>query len=59
MNEAQPDHIAREAGDGGAPLPYEPPAIAWEEDWDVRANLASACAKQGGSTPECNVDPAS
>ncbi len=24
---------------------YEPPGIAWEEDVDVRVNLAAACAK--------------
>ena len=24
---------------------YEPPGIAWEEDVDVRVNLAAACGK--------------
>ncbi len=27
------------------PRPYEPPAIEWEEQIDVKANLASACEK--------------
>jgi hypothetical protein len=39
--------------------PYQPPAVAWQEDWDVRANLAAACAKRGGDSTECNMDPAS
>jgi len=42
-----------------APRPYEPPRIAWEEDWDVRANLASACAKASGASLACNADPSS
>ncbi len=59
MRETHPDHDAQETVNVGSSLPYEPPGIAWEEDWDVRGNLASACAKQNGTTSDCNVDPAS
>ena len=59
MPDTHPEHVARQTEDARPPSPYEPPGIAWEEDWDVRANLASACAKQNGSTSDCNMDPAS
>jgi hypothetical protein len=39
--------------------PYEPPAIAWQEGWDVRANLASACAKRSGDGDPCPLDVSS
>ncbi len=39
--------------------PYEPPAVVWQEEWDVRANLAAACAKRTGDSDGCNLDNAS
>lgn len=35
---------------------WGPPAIAWEEDLDVRADLALACGKSyPGQLPTCNA----
>jgi hypothetical protein len=39
--------------------PYQPPAVAWEEEWDIRANLAAACAKSSGGGEGCEMDLAS
>jgi hypothetical protein len=39
--------------------PYEPPGISWEEPFEMKANLASACDKIGGQSFECNAAPAS
>jgi hypothetical protein len=58
MNDMKPDAPAQEDS-RPASRPYEPPRIAWEEDWDVRANLASACAKQSGTSLDCNASPSS
>jgi len=58
MNQARSDEPRRDDV-SAEPRSYEPPRIAWEEDWDVRANLASACAKQSGTSLECNADPTS
>jgi hypothetical protein len=38
----------------GAQRTYEPPAIEWEEQIDVKANLASACEKVGGTGEPCD-----
>lgn len=39
---------------------YEPPAIAWQQPFDMREGLASACGKIAGSGPsECDTTPAS
>jgi hypothetical protein len=59
MNDRKPDKLGSGVAEDGARVPYERPQIAWEEDWDVRANLASACGKQAGTTLECNADPSS
>jgi hypothetical protein len=46
--------------DAAAPRqPYQPPAVAWQEEWDVRANLAAACAKSSGGGEGCEMDLAS
>jgi hypothetical protein len=37
---------------------YEPPGIQWEETIDVKANLASACAKTS-TDALCSADPMS
>lgn len=35
-------------------LPYEKPAVSWEERMDVRPGLMAACQKVGGSgDPSC------
>lgn len=41
-----------------APARYEAPAIAWEDPFDLGANLASACGKIA-SDELCSSDPAS
>lgn len=38
---------------------YSAPAIEWEEQFDVVANLASACAKVALQNLACNVSPSS
>ncbi len=42
-----------------APHTYEAPAVAWEESFEARANLASACGKAGGSGEPCDSFPSS
>ena len=43
----------------GMRRPYSPPAVAWEEAIEVKANLASACEKMGTDGGQCQVTPAS
>ena len=38
---------------------YVPPGIRWEEPFDVKANLATACDKLGGTGEPCDSNPAS
>jgi hypothetical protein len=39
---------------------YEAPGVSWEEPFEVKANLASACGKiDGGPTAECMTSGAS
>lgn len=39
---------------------YEPPGIVWQQPFDMREGLASACGKIAGSGPsECDTTPAS
>ena len=41
-------------------LPYEKPAISWEERMDVRPGLMAACQKVGGSgAGDCDSVPSS
>ncbi len=40
-------------------IPYDPPAVAWEETFDSPATLAAACAKIGGQSATCDTSPAS
>jgi len=39
--------------------PYEPPAVSWEQPFEIEANLASACGKIGGSGEPCDSAPSS
>jgi hypothetical protein len=39
--------------------PYEPPAIRWEEGFDVRPNLMAACGQKPEAGGDCNFVPAS
>lgn len=39
--------------------PYESPAISWAEETEIKANLASACDKVGGSGGQCDANPGS
>jgi len=41
------------------PPSYRPPGIAWEEPFEMKANLASACGKVAFETSECSSFPAS
>ncbi len=36
--------------------PYRPPAVAWEEPWDARANLMAACGRKEGMGGDCDAD---
>ena len=40
-------------------LPYQKPAVAWEETLEVRKTLAVACAKVSGQSAICNQFPTS
>jgi hypothetical protein len=52
-----------ESGDRTAPiaagrvenrLPYEKPAVAWEQPLEVQPSLMSGCAKQSAQDSVCN-----
>ncbi len=43
----------------GSKKPYETPAIAWTEETEIKANLASACDKVGGQGGQCDSNPGS
>ena len=43
---------------GGA-LPYETPAILWEEELPQGPNIYSACGKIEGTGGPCNASPSS
>jgi hypothetical protein len=44
----------------GERLPFERPAVTWEESMDVRPTLMAACAKIGGiGNLACDASPAS
>jgi hypothetical protein len=34
-------------------LPYEKPAVAWEQPLEVQPSLMSGCEKQGGGSGQC------
>ena len=48
-----------EAQSGYERLPYEKPAVAWEEGLEVRPNLMAGCGKLPGSDPACDTAPGS
>lgn len=50
-SDAEPDDTRR--------APYEPPGISWEEPFEMKANLVSACDKISGQSFECDQAPAS
>jgi hypothetical protein len=39
--------------------PYEKPGLAWIQQTEIPANLASACSKFGGQGEPCDSDPGS
>jgi hypothetical protein len=40
-------------------LPYEKPAVAWEQPLETQPSLMSGCQKQPGGAPDCTaVGPA-
>jgi hypothetical protein len=47
--------LARGGTDGR--LPYEKPAVTWEQPLELQPSLMSACMKIGGD-PECASGPA-
>ena len=47
------------AGGKDARLPYEKPAVTWEQPLEVQPSLMSGCEKQGGAMPVCSTGPAS
>jgi hypothetical protein len=49
----------KEPSAAGARKPYAAPAVSWEEAFEVKANLASACEKMGTDGGQCAVTPAS
>ena len=53
--DSQPKRDAREV----QARAYSPPRVEWEEEFDVVANLASACAKVALQNLACNVAPSS
>jgi hypothetical protein len=48
---------ATESGETGsdARLPYEKPAVAWEQPLEAQPSLMSGCQKQPGGGPDCTA----
>ncbi len=36
-------------------LPYEKPAVSWEQPLEAQPSLMSGCQKQGGGGPDCTA----
>ena len=36
-------------------LPYEKPAVSWEQPLEARPSLMSGCQKQPGGAPDCTA----
>jgi hypothetical protein len=50
------DHAAKSAPDRpGARLPYEKPAVTWEQPLEAQPSLMSGCQKQPGGGPDCTA----
>jgi hypothetical protein len=47
------------AGGKDARLPYEKPAVTWEQPLEVQPSLMSGCEKQGGASGVCSTGIAS
>jgi hypothetical protein len=50
------DGEPRSKEEGRAKLPYEPPAIAWEQSWRSRADLMAACGKAEAGVFDCDTN---
>jgi len=45
--------------DGTPRKAYAPPSMSWEQPFEIRANLASACNKVDGQNFQCTQGPTS
>ena len=39
----------------GGRLPYEKPAVSWEQPLEAQPSLMSGCQKQPGGAPDCTA----
>jgi len=53
MSEGRDPSADAAAGRQGGRLPYEKPAVAWEQPLELQPSLMSGCEKQGGGDPQC------
>ena len=58
MSESRDPSAGPAAAGRDGRLPYEKPALAWEQPLEVQPSLMSGCYKLGGGEPECGGGPA-
>ena len=58
MSEGRDPVAESAAGGQDGRLPYEKPAVTWEQPLEVQPSLMSGCEKQGGAGPVCNTEQA-
>jgi hypothetical protein len=59
MSEGRDPAAEPAASDCDSRLPYEKPAVTWEQPLEVQPSLMSGCEKQGGGGPVCSTGIAS
>jgi hypothetical protein len=55
MSEGRDPAAEPAAGRKDDRLPYDKPAVIWEQPLEVQPSLMSGCEKQGGAGPVCNT----
>ena len=55
MSEGREPSAGPAAARADGRLPYEKPAVTWEQPLEVQPSLMSGCEKQGGAEPTCGA----
>ena len=55
MSEGRDPAAEPPAGGKDARLPYEKPAVTWEQPLEAQPSLMSGCQKQPGGGPDCTA----
>lgn len=55
MSDGKDGAVEAVAAPPGGRLPYEKPAVAWEQPLEAQPSLMSGCQKQPGGGPDCTA----